>query len=43
MLSGELKTSLTPYIMAILKIFTANKYGNANYSIKAFPSPEFTE
>lgn len=40
---GSLQQTLSPYITAILKIITANKYGKRNYSTKAFPSPEITK
>lgn len=39
---GELNLKLSKYTSTIAKINTANKYGVLNYSIKAYPSPAFT-
>lgn len=40
---GQLDAKLSPYTSAIVKINMANKYGKLHYSIKAYPSPSFTE
>lgn len=41
--SGKLNSKLSPYTSAVVKINIANKYGNYNYSTKAYPSPALTE
>ena len=40
---GELQAKLSPYTSAITKIMMANKYGKLHYSVKAYPSPAFTD
>lgn len=40
---GKLKGKLSAYSSAIVKLNMANKYGELNYSTKAYPSPALTE
>lgn len=40
---GKLDSKLSDYTSAIVKTNLANKYGDSNYSIKAYPSPALTD
>ena len=40
---GRLNSKLSDYTSAIVKSNVANKYGDLNYSIKAYPSPALTD
>lgn len=40
---GKLNSKLSDYTSAIVKTNLANKYGDSNYSIKAYPSPALTD
>lgn len=40
---GRLEAKLSVYTSAIVKCNMANKYGNLNYSTKAYPSPALTD
>lgn len=42
-LNGRAMAKMSDWTMLIAKLNIANKFGQKNYSIKAFPSPELTE
>lgn len=42
-MNGRVMAKLSDWTSAIAKLSVANKYGQKNYSIKAFPSPKLTK